>query len=484
MKTVKIFSVMMAFTVTLFASQCIAFAGNTNAGGRAGIGFIGPNTVYVVFHDNWPSGVGGSGTTHHPIQVNVGNSLRADGIDIPQHTSPQGYLHDGWFFDIIGINDGVSFTGTPFNRDVVINRNINVYARWRRAAQPTPPPVIPSPVPQPSPNGETPASPRPSPSPPILQESPPPPVTTPSPLPLPTDDDNIYVGGGGNNGGTPGRNNNNDDNILIPQEIPAEVDEPADNAAQSRPAARSPVQAAIPMVETYYEDEYEEYFYEDYDITELQDNIIAAVHYPDDGYMEDEIDLSAMEAVYEYDADQELVDITPGRIPLTAPNGVGAWALLNLILSILGIILTVAAWIYAISRKRKNIDEPEPEAGFVSEEEAEAALLTEPTEPDISDLTVSSAEEEQKRVKSRNRYLSLGIAAVLSVLAAVLFILTQDITNMIVWADRYTILHAIMFVTEAILIFISYRRDKTKDDENKIIGEDHFETELGNELQA
>jgi fimbrial isopeptide formation D2 family protein/uncharacterized repeat protein (TIGR02543 family) len=125
--------------------------------------------------------------------------------------------------------------------------------------------------------------------------------------------------------------------------------------------------------------------------------------------------------------------------PLVAPKGedgrlLSAWALLNLIIVVIGAALTL---IFAIIRKRRE------------------------------DKDQSAESEYNDDRRSKRGVMWIVIMGVLAVIGAIVFILTEDMTKPIVWVDRWTILNAIILLAGIIVGFIGIRRRKQrKEDAN------------------
>jgi uncharacterized repeat protein (TIGR02543 family) len=106
--------------------------------------------------------------------------------------------------------------------------------------------------------------------------------------------------------------------------------------------------------------------------------------------------------------------IDDGGIPLFGKAGYN-WALLNLILAILGVLVAI----FAIVRSRRK-DQEEDEYG--------------------------NKEEEGR--KARRRWVIISIVA--AVLGVILFILTEDMRLPMAIIDRWTIFNAVLFIVSAI----------------------------------
>ena len=130
----------------------------------------------------------------------------------------------------------------------------------------------------------------------------------------------------------------------------------------------------------------------------------------------------------------ELEAIVDPSVPL-ARAGAGYWALVNLILVLLTLLLTI---LLAIVK-------------FVGRDEAE--------------------EEEQKDQKDEDYRIVSGwmllLSAVITVLSAVAFYLTEDLTNSMTLVDRWTVLMLIILVVQGLVYLrATRRRDDSEKDKN------------------
>jgi uncharacterized repeat protein (TIGR02543 family) len=117
-------------------------------------------------------------------------------------------------------------------------------------------------------------------------------------------------------------------------------------------------------------------------------------------------------------------------IPLI--GSVGHWALLNLILAVLGALIAIILLIaFFVQRKRETTEESE----------------------DVETLVT-----DRKRMSWRVAILMLAAIAV------IVFLLTEDTTLKMAWTDTWTVLHIVLFIIQCICAGLSMRR---KQDEQK-----------------
>ena len=150
-------------------------------------------------------------------------------------------------------------------------------------------------------------------------------------------------------------------------------------------------------------------------------------------------DLEAEDAEDAEDADTTILDDE-----LTPLGGLKShWALVNLLLSILGVLMAV---IFLFKVKKKKRDEE-------NEEKVKAASANEEDE-----------EDEEEKPKRLFGYKLLN--AVLAVVAVIVFLLTQDITLPMILVDFWTIIHFIIVVLQiVVMIFGKNKKDDKDEDE-------------------
>ncbi|MBP6161350.1 MAG: hypothetical protein KA485_00250, partial [Clostridia bacterium] len=130
--------------------------------------------------------------------------------------------------------------------------------------------------------------------------------------------------------------------------------------------------------------------------------------------------------------------------PETPLAGGKSWALLNLLLTILTGIIMLVLWIgYFTSKKRKDEDEE-----------------TETVESETGD------EDEDKDSLKRKGILRL-LSLIPFVVAVIVFILTEDMRNPMVFVDRWTILMAAIALVQAVLALFCKKSYKEEEEEQE-----------------
>lgn len=165
--------------------------------------------------------------------------------------------------------------------------------------------------------------------------------------------------------------------------------------------------------------------------TNIQENrVITAIYWVNEngGFIEDP---------------PEEIEIEEEEPPLAEPD-LGAWALINLILSILGVIIAIYVTVRALLKKRRDNREAGEAQSYAQMEEAE---------------------RENNGKEKRYRIIWLAAVIILSIAAVVLFILTQDIRLPMIYIDWWTLAHIVLFAVELIGMFFIFKR--RKDDEGQ-----------------
>jgi uncharacterized repeat protein (TIGR02543 family) len=139
------------------------------------------------------------------------------------------------------------------------------------------------------------------------------------------------------------------------------------------------------------------------------------------------------------------IEIFDSEVPLFGMAG-GAWALVNLLLSIIGIIFAVGSIIRAFLKKKR-----EQEYEDEKDERSERAREKERAKANEQDS------EERDEHQKRFRPVWLVISVILCVAAVVLFILTEDMSLPMVLIDNWTLLHLILLVLEIIAVVIAFK---------------------------
>ena len=143
-------------------------------------------------------------------------------------------------------------------------------------------------------------------------------------------------------------------------------------------------------------------------------------------------------------------DIPENTVPY-APAPSGYWALLNLIMTIISVLIGLIMLVRRAGKKDDEEDDgTDPDGTGSRAAYAASAADTE--------------EEDQQDERKKKRMLSLIAAVLLAIGSVIAFILTEDLTNTMAFIDRYTILMAVLLAGAGISFIF---RDKDNDDEEE-----------------
>ncbi|MCL2889054.1 MAG: InlB B-repeat-containing protein [Eggerthellaceae bacterium] len=140
--------------------------------------------------------------------------------------------------------------------------------------------------------------------------------------------------------------------------------------------------------------------------------------------------------------------ITPDATPLDVREvDSGAWALLNLVLSAIGILGALGIFLAFFMRRKKEEDQG-AQANQNSQEDPEVL--------------------RKKRLALRILNIALGIVA------CVVFVLTQDMSLPMALVDWWTIVHAVIFVIQIVVVVLAMVRkdNEKKEDKGQMIVEE------------
>jgi len=296
---------------------------------------------------------------------------------------PHNPIRPGYIFE--GWNTMPAGTGLNVTASTVVNSNLSVFAQWT-ALLPTPAPTF----------GPTPTEPQTEPPVPPLPLPPPAPLSPAPPFPLPP---------------------------LAPlPPAPLFPLPPPDLPLPEAPPPEAPQEQPPPPQEQ-----------------------------PEPDPPDVEIDITELEIPY---APIELDETTPPRTSifgrqflLFALPEVDSWALLNLLMSIAGIILVVITVIRLLAHKIKEDKKVHDRISNSSNEDFENPENNDPSK------------------KFRLTWFAAGAVAALT--AVIVFLLTQDITAIIALADWWTIIHIAILTVVAVSYVVVFKGKKSAQDNEK-----------------
>lgn len=145
-------------------------------------------------------------------------------------------------------------------------------------------------------------------------------------------------------------------------------------------------------------------------------------------------------------------------VPLAAPSGFAAWALLNLVLMVIGV---AAVLVFSIMRSLRKEDGNENEEHNESRgQNVQSASATEGAHDG------ASQEGKQENARKRTAVGWFVGSLVFALAGIVLFVLTENLALPMVWLDSWTLVQFALFALTAITSILAARRKKLshKDD--------------------
>jgi len=153
------------------------------------------------------------------------------------------------------------------------------------------------------------------------------------------------------------------------------------------------------------------------------------------------------------DLDVPRVTIGGREVVLYAPLGAPAWALVNLILCILGAVLAIIYALRALFREKGGKKGKDKGGASSGRDSGGYVTSLDDNDEEFASSNTSSKPAEKRK---RDRLVWLIVAGVLAFLGIILFILTEDMRAPMVLVDIWTILQAILFagVVVAVLLIV------------------------------
>jgi uncharacterized repeat protein (TIGR02543 family) len=134
-------------------------------------------------------------------------------------------------------------------------------------------------------------------------------------------------------------------------------------------------------------------------------------------------------------------------------DGVSKWAIVNLILSIVGVVLAVLVSIRALLLKKTSEDDK------VEQKSANSKMVSNSMGSSGSQGSNSSGDDE---MGVQHRILWLVVGVVLAVVGVVVFLITEDTHLSMGWVDKWTIVNAVILVIELVAILFVFKHSKVE----------------------
>ena len=119
------------------------------------------------------------------------------------------------------------------------------------------------------------------------------------------------------------------------------------------------------------------------------------------------------------------------------------WALLNLVMVILGIILGIVTGIRVLLISKQEEEEMRDSGIYESESYSREEYRHE-----------SRIREEYAKI----RFIWLSVTLIMAIIGVIVYILTEDMRLPLVLIDRWTLTHAIILTIEIVAVILAFRR--------------------------
>jgi fimbrial isopeptide formation D2 family protein len=146
--------------------------------------------------------------------------------------------------------------------------------------------------------------------------------------------------------------------------------------------------------------------------------------------------------------------------PPVDPKPLSYWALVNLILSIVGLILAIVVTICVLlQRKQKQNKQQEIEQEKMHNSKGKYATKQNQQTIQTTKEDKEKEEEEQKKKKQRRLFWYL-LSVIMGIAGIIVFILTEDMRLPMRLVDWWTIVNLVIFIIELIAIALIFKREK------------------------
>jgi preprotein translocase subunit SecG len=145
---------------------------------------------------------------------------------------------------------------------------------------------------------------------------------------------------------------------------------------------------------------------------------------------------------------------------VVVPEPLPVWALMNLVLSVAGVILAAIVMVYVLLRKKKTQKQ-------TSERK------------DAPYVVAYNREKSEDKKQKQHMNIWLVTTLVMAIAGVVVFLLTEDMSRTLAMVDNWTIVHVAIFIVEIIAIVFTFKRKDAKGgDQEKHISSDSTTTNL------
>ncbi|MCL2806712.1 MAG: hypothetical protein FWD27_00890 [Coriobacteriia bacterium] len=152
-----------------------------------------------------------------------------------------------------------------------------------------------------------------------------------------------------------------------------------------------------------------------------------------------------------------VVEIEDTRMPLFSSPGVPSWALVNLLLAVIGVLVGAITLIRALRQRRREAEEKEiMETFFMSQN---GQVVTSEYEDDLA-----SSEREHTRRKSA----WLAAVCATTIVGVLVFVLTQDMTAPMVLMDWWTFVNAGLLGLELVAMNLVFKKVTEEEEDSEM----------------
>jgi H+/gluconate symporter-like permease len=134
-------------------------------------------------------------------------------------------------------------------------------------------------------------------------------------------------------------------------------------------------------------------------------------------------------------------------------NEVPVWALVNLILSIVGVILAIILTLYVLLQRNQKQKKQQAQEQIKANQKQNRANQNQKNTNNPEDQT-----EEQKKKKQRRLFWFL-LSVIMGIAGIIVFILTEDMSRPMALVDNWTIVNVIIFIVELIAIVLTFKHN-------------------------
>jgi len=380
-----------------------------------------------------------NGATVDPSNGTTGRDGKLQSLPTPTRFN---HTFRGWFTD--------ATNGVQVDENTVFAADTVVFARW---TYDDPGPDLPQPLEQ------TPPPPSPTPPPPTPPPPPPPPLAEVCDEcgddPCSCEDEEE----------TPTIQASPPSNATVPDSgyDPGSATAPVSPPAQAVPV-QAPVTVVAPAIEPEEDSEQDDIEEPDEGEAEEEDTIAAVVvtqpsrPVQDTGLMDhaepvstDADSISEEVSAGFFDQEVPLIMIAGREFPLFAPLGAAAWALVNLILCILGVTFAAVTATLTILHRKERAESAKAEKMYNNASASVAGGTVGATE-----TKANSSKKEKDKWDSRQQLAWLSGALLLTIAGVITFLLTQSMMHTMVLVDIWTILHVAFLVAEVVAVMLVF----------------------------